>query len=157
MEVRIRPAIVPNEIPVVRDLFHEYQSQLGFDLCFQNFEQELRDLPGAYAPPSGALLLAFDGDPPVGCVALRDAGSGRGEIKRLFVRPIARGHGVARALVTRVLEEAKKIGYSDVVLDTIETMTAANRLYESLGFEEIAPYCPNPIPGARFLGRRTLQ
>src|SRR5690606_20170464 len=124
---------------------------------FQNFEQELRDLPGGYAPPSGALFLACDNDVPIGCVALRDAGAPRGEIKRLFVRPVARGQGVGRRLVIRVLEEAKMIGYTEVVLDTIETMTAANRLYESLGFGDIPPYCANPIPGARFLGKRLLE
>jgi ribosomal protein S18 acetylase RimI-like enzyme len=154
MEPTIRPAQVPDEIPLVRQLFREYESQLGFDLCFQNFAQELEGLPGAYAPPGGALFLAFDGEDPVGCIALRAAGADRGEIKRLYVRPAARGQGVGRQLVTRVLDEAKRIGYREAVLDTIETMAAANRLYESLGFCDIPPYCPNPIPGARFLGKR---
>ncbi len=142
-----------DDIDIVRTLLSEYQQGLGVDLCFQGFAAELRGLPGAYAPPSGRLLLAFYAGAPVGCVALQRVDAWRGEMKRLYVRSSARGAGVGRMLVARVLAEAKSIGYGEVVLDTLPTMIDAQRLYERFGFREIEPYRPNPIVGTRYLAK----
>jgi ribosomal protein S18 acetylase RimI-like enzyme len=140
------------EIDVVHALLREYQQSIGVDLCFQGFEAELKGLPGSYAPPSGRLLLAFVADLAVGCIALQRVDDTRCEMKRLYVRPTARGLGIGRALVARVLEEARAVGYTEVVLDTLPTMVQAQRLYEQLGFHEIPPYRANPIAGARYMG-----
>ncbi len=142
-----------DDIDIVRTLLREYQQGLGVDLCFQGFAAELRGLPGAYAPPSGRLLLAFHAGAPVGCVALQRVDTWRGEMKRLYVRSSARGAGVGRMLVARILAEAKSIGYGEVVLDTLPTMIDAQRLYERFGFREIEPYRPNPIVGTRYLAK----
>ncbi|MET0534341.1 MAG: GNAT family N-acetyltransferase [Steroidobacter sp.] len=142
------------EIAVVRVLMREYQRMLGIDLCFQGFEAELDALPGAYAPPSGRLLLATDEHgTPLGCIALQRVNDARAEMKRLYVPPRARGLGVGRELVVRILDEARAIGYAEVVLDTLPIMVEAQRLYEQLGFRDIEPYRLNPIAGARYLGR----
>ena len=140
------------EIDTVRALFEEYHASLGVDLCFQDFEAELDGLPGAYAPPGGRLLLASNGTAPVGCVALRPVDSSRSEMKRLFVRSDARGLGAGRALVVRVMDEARTMGYAEVVLDTLPMMTTAQQLYQALGFRDIAPYRANPVVGTRYLG-----
>lgn len=142
------------EIEIARGLLREYQQALGVDLCFQGFESELKGLPGAYAPPSGRLLLAWRDGSPIGCVALQHVDANRGEMKRLYVRPSARGTGLGRALLARILEDAVSIGYSEVVLDTLPSMGEAQRLYERFGFREIAPYRPNPIVGSRYLGKK---
>ena len=149
----IAPVASSAEVAAARDLMREYQALLGVDLCFQGFEEEMRALPGDYAPPLGRLLLARHEGRAVGCVALRPLDDARCEMKRLFVRPEARGLGAGRALVQRLLDEARTIGYADIVLDTLSTMVEAQALYEAFGFREVAPYCVNPIPGARFLGR----
>lgn len=148
----ISPAVSPADVQVARQLMREYQSLLGIDLCFQGFEDELRALPGDYAPPRGCLLLAWLDGKAIGCVALRALDETRGEMKRLFVRPQARGTGAGRALAERLLAEARAIGYGQIVLDTLPQMAEAQGLYETLGFRDIAPYCVNPIPGARYLG-----
>ena len=135
----------------VRAIFEEYANWLGFDLCFQNFDRELAELPGDYAPPSGRLLLAIEGDKIAGCVALRKWGTDACEMKRLYVRDAFRGRGLGRTLATAVIDEARKIGYKRMRLDTLPSMIGANRLYESLGFVEIEPYRHNPIEGARFM------
>ncbi len=142
------------EIEIARDLLREYQRALGVDLCFQGFEAELAALPGAYAPPGGRLLLAWRDEEPIGCVALQRVDGARGEMKRLYVRPSARGLGLGRSLVTRILDDAKAIGYSEVVLDTLPSMIEAQRLYEQFGFRDIDPYRPNPIIGSRYLGKK---
>lgn len=148
-------ASTPAEIEVVRTLFLEYAASLSFDLCFQGFEEELSSLPGKYASPMGRLLLAVaDGDVPAGCVGLRPQDLGVAEMKRLFVRPSFRGQGVGKCLVLAVLDEARSIGYRGVRLDSVASMHEANRLYDILGFHEIGPYCDNPLPGARFFGKR---
>jgi GNAT superfamily N-acetyltransferase len=140
-----------DEIALVRSLMREYQQALGVDLCFQNFATELAQLPGSYAPPTGRLLLAMHEGVPVGCAALQAITRERCEMKRLYIRPIARGLGLGRALVQRILDEAKATGYIDVVLDTLPSMAAAQRLYEQFGFHEIEAYRPNPIAGTRYL------
>ena len=151
--LHIAQARSSEEIAVVRTLFLEYQSLLGVDLSFQDFEAEVRDLPGSYAPPRGRLLLATHEGEPVGCVALHAAGWPRAEMKRLFVRPEARGLGVGRALVSAVVTEAEAIGYAEIVLDTLPSMAEAQRLYEHFGFRDIPPYRPNPIQGTRYLSK----
>jgi ribosomal protein S18 acetylase RimI-like enzyme len=150
--LHIRPAVIPDELPVVRELFREYADGLGVDLCFQGFEAELAGLPGAYAPPSGRLMLAVCGGSVLGCVALRRLSDDSGEMKRLYLRPSARGRGIGWGLVSALIVEAEAIGYHRILLDTLPTMTAAIRLYESVGFRPVEPYCNNPVPGARYLG-----
>jgi len=147
-------ASAPGELETVRILFQEYQAGLDLDLGFQGFPSEVKDLPGPYAPPGGRLLLARWNGEPAGCAALRPFEGPRCEMKRLYVRASGRGHGVGRALVARILEEAQAIGYDEVVLDTLPTMAEAQGLYLAFGFRDIPPYRPNPVPGARFMGRR---
>lgn len=181
-------------IPVARELFREYAATLGHDLCFQQFDRELAELPGSYAPPRGRLLLARDAETWIGCVALRPlaaavvadgtaphviaaagaascstpctaaapdgalaavptttGGAAACEMKRMFVRPGVRRNGVGRALALALIDQARAIGYTCMRLDTLHTMTAAVKLYESLGFRRIAAYYHNPIPGAVYL------
>jgi putative acetyltransferase len=144
------------DIDAARELFREYQRWLGVDLCFQGFEEELATLPGRYAPPGGALLLAKAGDDVAGCVAVRSLGGGRCEMKRLYVRPAYRARGLGRSLALAVLAEARRLGHSSMVLDTLDWMSEALALYRSLGFAETAPYTHNPLPGPVFL-ERTLS
>jgi ribosomal protein S18 acetylase RimI-like enzyme len=151
--ILIRPARFPQDLQSVRDVFREYADSLGFDLCFQGFEAELAELPGKYAEPRGRVLLAEEDGQVVGCVAMRPLDDGACEMKRLYVRPQARGAQLGRRLAQRICDEARSAGYRRICLDTLATMTAALALYESLGFAPIAPYIYNPIPGARFLGR----
>lgn len=145
--------MTPADLTSARELFVEYQRWLGVDLCFQGFEDELATLPGRYAPPGGALLLAKAGDEIAGCVAVRDLGGGRCEMKRLYVRPAFRGRGFGRALALAVLAEAGRLGHSSMVLDTLDWMAEALALYRSLGFTETIPYTHNPLPGPIFMTR----
>jgi putative acetyltransferase len=133
-------------------LFLEYANSLGFSLCFQSFDQELAGLPGDYAPPDGSLLLAeFEGQA-AGCVALHRLGPDACEMKRLYLRPQFRGQGAGRALAESAIAAAVEIGYRRMRLDTVEpAMRDAVALYRQLGFIEIAPYRPNPIPGAIYM------
>jgi putative acetyltransferase len=137
-------------IDVVRQMFRDYERAIQVDLCFQGFAAELAGLPGAYAPPRGRLLLAIAAGEPIGCVGLRPIDGEAAEMKRLFVRPQARGGGVGRLLATAAVEAARAAGYRRLRLDTLASMAEAISLYRSLGFEEIPPYTPNPLPGPLF-------
>jgi putative acetyltransferase len=148
----IRIVTSADEMELVRVLFREYADSLGFDLCFQNFEQELAELPGQYAPPSGCLLLATAAGEPLGCVALKKLADGVGEMKRLYVRSQCRGTGLGRTLAEQVINQARHLGYQAIRLDTIPSvMGSAVALYRSLGFRDIPAYCFNPILGALFM------
>lgn len=140
----------PDELDRVRALFRAYQRDLGVDLCFQGFEDELARLPGEYAAPGGALLVARADAEPVGCVALRPLDAGLCEMKRLFVLPDHRASGAGRSLAQAIVLEARRLGYVGMRLDTLSTLTRAMHLYATLGFRRIAPYNDNPLAGAVF-------
>ena len=147
-EADVIPA-TPEDLDAVRALFREYEASLSFDLCFQNFEQELAGLPGRYAPPSGQMLLAKCDGAVVGCVALRQIGEDTCEMKRLFVQPAFRGKRIGKALARAIIEEGRRIGYKSMRLDT--AMEPARSLYKSLGFREIPPYQQVPVEGVVFM------
>src|SRR5438067_4694623 len=152
MRMQIILAETADQIEQARALFREYESWLGLSLCFQNFEKELAELPGAYAEPDGRLLLARDNDELAGCVVLRKIGDGSCEMKRLFVRDTFRGKGIGRLLIETIIRNAKEIGYERLLLDTLPSrMNDAIALYRSIGFKEIAAYYDNPVPGAIFM------
>lgn len=142
----------PPQIAQARELFLEYAQSLGFSLCFQNFDKELAELPGDYAPPEGRLLLAECEGQLAACVALHNLEPGTCEMKRLYLRPEFRGQGVGRTLAERIIADARQIGYHRMRLDTVgPVMRDAVAMYRKLGFKEIAPYCPNPIAGALYM------
>mgnify|MGYP003583530108 CR=1 FL=1 len=173
-DVVIVTAVEPHEIEASRAIFREYADSLGIDLDFQNFDEELALLPGDYAEPRGALLLALidgeaggeagpgqlrrsDGRPAhvAACCALPPLDGGdypnAAEMKRLYVRPAFRGMGLGRQLTEAILDAARGAGYACVLLDTLDDMEAARTLYEDLGFEEVPPYYHNPIAGSHYL------
>ena len=138
----------------VRSLFVEYAASLALPLCFQGFDEEMRALPGMYAPPRGRLLLAIEDGNPAGCVGLREWDADTAEMKRLYVAPAYRGRGLGRVLTEAALSEARAVGYRRVRLDTLPSlMQPAIALYRELGFREIPPYRQNPIPGALYFER----
>jgi len=143
----IRAARTPEDLAVARELFREYAAGTDAPACFVAFEDELAALPGDYAPPSGRLLLAGDGEP-AGCVALRRLDAGTAEIKRLYVRAAHRGTGLGRSLALAAIAAARETGARRVVLDTLPSMIQAQALYRSLGFRESAAYLASPTPGA---------
>ncbi|MEO9115406.1 MAG: GNAT family N-acetyltransferase [Gemmatimonadaceae bacterium] len=149
----VLPARFPNDLEMVRDLFREYVTGLEVDLSFQGFEEELAALPGKYEPPGGCVFLAWKSDQAIGCVAMRPLGGKDCEMKRLYVRPTARGEQLGRRLAERVCEEASAAGYSRICLDTLASMQSAQALYRSLGFREIAAYVFNPLAGTKYLAR----
>lgn len=145
----------PTEHGWARELFSAYQRSLGIDLCFQNFEAELANLPGDYAPPGGDLLIALVDGVPAGCCAFRPLHTADHpnacEMKRLYVDPAFRGLGLGRLLAERTVALAQQAGYNNMLLDTLSDMEAARSLYQELGFVEVAPYYHNPLQGAHYL------
>lgn len=136
-----------DDVELVRTLFREYADSLGVDLSFQGFEEELEALPGGY----DAVLVATAGGVPAGCVGVRPLEDGACEMKRLYLRPAARGTGLGRALAEAAVARARDLGYTRMRLDTLPAMTEAQALYRSLGFVEIEPYRHNPVAGTAFL------
>lgn len=143
------------ELEATREVFREYAADLDVDLCFQAFDAELASLPGEYAAPRGALLLALVEGQVAGCCALRPLDTvdyaNAAEMKRLYVRKAFRGFGLGRLLADAILDAGRQAGYHNVLLDTLDDMEAARALYDDLGFEDIPPYYHNPIPGAHYL------
>jgi len=149
--LRIVAVETNEELEIIKQLFVEYADSLGFDLDFQNFDNELAGLPGEYSSPRGCILLAEYENRPAGCVALRPLSDEICEMKRLYVRPKFRGLGIGRALAKAIIEQARKIGYTLMRLDTVPTMKVARALYQSLDFKQISQYRYNPIEGAEFM------
>ena len=153
--IEIVDADSPARLALARVLVREYAAGLGVDLCFQDLDAELAGLPGAYAAPAGALLLAFVDGQPAGCGALRSlpgvAYEAACEMKRVFVRPAHRGRGLGRLLAQRLIGRARQAGYRTMLLDTLHELEAARAMYATLGFEDIPPYYRNPIPGVHYL------
>ncbi len=139
------------EINIAKKLFQEYASSIDFNLCFQNFDEELKEIQTMYSPPYGCLLLAYLDNKPIGCVAFRKLEDDKCEMKRMYVKPQYRNKGVGRTLAEKIIEKAKSAGYKKMRLDTASTMKEALSLYRSLGFKEIQPYIHNPIKGTIFL------
>lgn len=151
MNFEIVDAHDPQFIPEVRQLFLEYADSLNVPLDFQNFDEELKSLPGDYAPPGGALLLALSDQQFAGCIAMRPLEKNICEMKRLFVRPQWRGTKLGRMLAAKIIQRARDAGYQFMRLDTLPSMQRARSLYASLGFYEIGPYRFNPIAGTSFM------
>jgi len=145
-------ALTGEQISVVRTLFREYADSIGIDLCFEGFEKELEELPGKYGPAHGGLFLAMIDGEPAGCVGVRPFEPPLiAELKRLYVRPAARKHGLGAALTNRAIERARKRGYSRIRLDSLPSMAEAQRLYRQLGFREIPSYKFNPVHGVTYM------
>lgn len=152
LDRRILQVFKTEQIEAARTLFREYERWLDTDLCFQGFEQELKTLPGRYAEPDGRLLIAYIDDKLAGCVAMRKLEESVCEMKRLYLRPAARGTGLGNRLIESVIEEARKEGYGSIRLDTYpKKMGKAVSLYESHGFRPIAPYYENPHSDVLFM------
>ena len=154
MSFTITQAHTAEDLSSSHNLFQAYAVGLGLDISFQNFDHELANLPGKYAPPSGALLLAksTSTSEAIGCVGLRPLQpQGTCEMKRLYVSPEGRGTGVGKALAEAVVNEAKRLGYRRMVLDTLGSMTTPLKLYRGLGFRDIEPYYHNPLEDVIFL------
>lgn len=149
-------AVQTEEIAIARELLLEYAASLEIDLAYQQFDDEVAALPGDYAAPDGQLLLGRVDGVPAGCVALRKWGLHQCEMKRLCVRPLYRGVGLGRLLVQTAIGKARDLGYREIWLDTLGTMTDAHRLYLELGFREIPPYSSTYAPGSRFYGLRLV-
>ena len=135
-------------------MLREYVEWIGLDLAFQEIDAELDGLPGDYAPPRGALFVAVEGDRHLGMIALRPLDGTIAEMKRLYVRPEARGRGLARRLIARLCDEGKRLNYTELRLDTLPKMGEAQALYETYGFVDIEPYYETPIAGTRFMGKK---
>jgi ribosomal protein S18 acetylase RimI-like enzyme len=151
--VTLSDATSDSDFGVTRSLFEEYAAALGVSLCFQNFAQELDNLRQVYGPPGGCIILARNAETVIGCVALRPFGA-RGdvcEMKRLYVRPSARGLRMGRLLVNEIIKRARLLGYRRMVLDTLDSMQAAQQLYRSIGFREFQPDHPIPVKGLVYM------
>ncbi len=149
--VEIAEALDAGAIEACRELFVEYQREIGVSLCFQGFDRELATLPADYARPRGRLWLARSGATAAGCIALRPLEGDVGEVKRLYVRPAFRAGGLGRRLAELAIAAAREIGYRELKLDTLRTMTAAQRLYSDLGFADAPRYNDNPLADVRFM------
>ncbi len=154
--VEVRP-VSADEIGAVREMIGEYRAWLNLDLAFQEIDEEVEGLPGDYAPPDGALLVGLVDGRLAGMIACRRLSPGVCEMKRLYVRPFARGCGLARALIARLEDEARRRGYREICLDTLPMMGEAQRLYETLGFVDTPPYYDTPIAGTRFMRKALGQ
>lgn len=153
-QVEVRQAATASDFAVAKALIEDYAVELGVDLCFQDFGDELANLQTVYGPPDGCLLMACVGGEVAGCVAVRKHAEDACEMKRLYVQPRHRGAGVGRVLAEIAIATAGKLGYVHMFLDTLPQMSEAQALYASLGFGEISGYYPNPLPGVRYLARR---
>lgn len=149
MKIIIKPAY--DEIENIRILFTEYKQMLGVNLDFQNYEQELEQLPGKYALPDGRLYIACNDDQATGCIALRKINVENCEMKRLYVRPEFRGHKIGQMLAEQILADAAKLKYKYILLDTLTTLKSAVILYKKLGFYEIEPYYQNPLENVIYM------
>ncbi|WP_050464988.1 GNAT family N-acetyltransferase [Herbaspirillum autotrophicum] len=147
----IHHARFPQDLETVKDIFREYVGSATVSLEFQDYEAEFAALPGKYAAPQGRLLLAWRGERLVGCAALRQVDATTCEMKRVYVRPEARGEQLGRRLVERILDEARAAGYARICLDVLPEFTAAQQIYAALGFTDAPPVTFNPVPGTRFL------
>jgi ribosomal protein S18 acetylase RimI-like enzyme len=154
-DIKLFTPLTAQDLAATADIFREYAIGLGVDLCFQDFDAELADLPGDYSSPRGALLLSAVDRHIAGCCALRPLDSSdyvnAAEMKRLYVRPAFRGLGLGRQMAEAILEAARMAGYGSVLLDTLDAMEIARAMYEDLGFKEIPPYYHNPLAGAHYL------
>ena len=150
--MQLQQVSTEQDIAHARALFHEYHEWLGINLCFQNFDKEVAELPGAYVPPDGRLLLARDGEHISGCIALRKLEDGICEMKRLYVRPEFQGSGLGRILTRTIIDTAREIGYRSMLLDTLPgKMDRTIAMYRKLGFTQIPPYYDNPVKEALFM------
>jgi GNAT superfamily N-acetyltransferase len=149
--IRLAQAHSEDEWRLARELIEEYAASLNVDLCFQDLGHELTHLPDEYGPPGGAFLLSAENDVYLGCIGLRRISDGIGEVKRLYVRPAARGRGAGRLLAEGIIAAAQRLGYARLRLDTLPDMKEAQALYASLGFTAIPEYRFNPVPGTVFL------
>ncbi len=160
MTFSLKPARSVSDLALAARLFREYAVELGEDLCFQGFTEELASLPGRYAPPTGEILLAWLEDTaPVGCIAMRpldtpDGDSKVCEMKRMYVQAAGRGHGIGKAMVAEILSLARNAGYKAMRLDTLPRLKSALHLYEQAGFLEITAYYENPLPGVIYLEKQ---
>ncbi|UCE68113.1 MAG: GNAT family N-acetyltransferase [Candidatus Zixiibacteriota bacterium] len=144
-------AVSDEHLEITKEMFMEYAYSLEFNLGFQDFEEEIADMHGYYGPPDGCILLAFCDDEPAGCVALRKLEKGICEMKRLYVKPESRGSGIGKTLSEKIIDEAKRIGYKKMRLDTLASMKEAISIYRNMGFHDIEPYRYNPFRDAVFL------
>ena len=151
MATRITEARWPDDRATVEALFREYIASLTEDISFQNVDDELAALPGKYARPGGVVLIAWDDAKPAGAIAYRMFEPGVAEMKRLYVRPAFRGRDIGRELANELIEDARARGYRTIMLDTLQSMSAARTLYRDLGFVPVEPYYDNPLPGVMYM------
>jgi ribosomal protein S18 acetylase RimI-like enzyme len=151
--IQIYQAHSSQDISATRELFLEYAQSLGFSLCFQNFDKELKELPGCYAPPDGCIFVAMVDNKYAGCVAIRKFNHDTCEMKRLYIKPEFRKLGIGRQISLTIIDKAKELGYKRMILDTIATMESAVKLYSSLGFKSVDPYYDNPLENVCYFSR----
>lgn len=149
--MKITAALTTADYDTGKKLFLEYAESLGFSICFQNFEQELADIQTQYGAPNGCLLLVKDGELAVGCVGVRRWEGDIAELKRMYLQPSARGHGMGRRLLDSALEQTRQLGYQSIRLDTLPSMETAIALYRAVGFTEIPAYRDNPFPDTLYM------